>query len=210
MHSNLGSAIYWQSESHFGGLFYYVMWHVIWFLWASINSNVSKLPIFFTCHFWESTSQLFPREAEHLCSKDSFEPRSLERQPCWVFLWEPSWIWNAPGCLSCPKNVCLSANELFPSLSCIGVTRENIVLGQECTHPRETHTSGNLTSRSDCLCLSGADRTRAWITVFGSPFLCELEFRLPLTSKREGNSRCQWKNSGTKNVTGFNNYQDLN
>lgn len=99
---------------------------------------------------------------------------------------------NAPDRLSCPEHVCSSANELFPSLSSVGVRSESIVLGREYTHPQETRTSGNLTRGSDCLCLSGADRMSLNYGT-GSAFLCGLGFATP-PKTQEGHGatpRCQ-------------------
>lgn len=50
--------------------------------------------------------------------------------------------------------------------------------------------------------LWGRQNEGVWITVFGSPFISELRFRLALTLRghKGGNSRCQIKNSGTQDA----------
>ena len=66
--------------------------------------------------------------------RDDLQSGSLQKQPCWVFLGEPSGMCNAPAASAVP-----SANELFPSLPSAGVTSECIVLGQEHASSRNSH-----------------------------------------------------------------------
>lgn len=120
----------------------------LYFLYLSLFRNISS----------------FPEEGRASLFKIWLSIREPEKHPGWVCLWEPSWICNAPAASAVPSTSARALMNHFHPYHKPG-SQVRVLFLDKNMHPRETRTWGDPSSRSDCLCLRGADRRRVCYSV---------------------------------------------
>lgn len=160
MHSHPGSAPYWLAESQICGAFYCGTWHGTGLSLASENSSVHRLSLsLFSCHFSETTSHIFLRKEEPFCLKDDFRSGSLKNTLAESFYGNQVESEMPPVASAVPSTSAQALMNHFHLYHKLG-SQVRVLFLDKNTRPREIRTWGDLSSRSDCLCLSGADRMR--------------------------------------------------